>query len=241
MELNLAEASRAAGVEKEIVIRSLAKHRISGAPVIDEQHNFLGVFSEKTSMRVLVQGAYEQHPSADVGAFMNEDFGRTIAEDVDLLSIAHKFLDTPYRRLPVLRDGKLMGQISRRDVLRVERAASAVVPDRERALLEKSEDIDRSDGSEDTHDRLRSAEVSAFMDRNAPAIEPETNLLAIAQIFLDLPYRRLPVLRDGTLVGQVSRRDVLRACHHQMRMPLPPQAASLYLSAITERSESHFQ
>ena len=52
-------------------------------------------------------------------------------------------------------------------------------------------------------------EVSAFMDRSAKTINEEVDLLGIAQIFQQTPYRRLPVLTDRKLVGQISRRDLL--------------------------------
>ena len=113
----------------------LLKHRISGAPVVDDQKNLLGVFSERYCMRVLIESANYQLPTAEVSAFMDKDLGRTIPEDTDLLSIAQIFLDTHYRRLPVLRDGKLVGQISRRDVLRVAHKLSLGVEAREAALL----------------------------------------------------------------------------------------------------------
>ena len=99
-------------------IKKLLHHRISGAPVVDAEGNYLGVFSEKTSMSFLIDLAYEQLPSNRVGAFMDTDQDRTIREDADLLTIAQIFLNTHYRRLPVVRDGKLVGQLSRRDVLR---------------------------------------------------------------------------------------------------------------------------
>ena len=83
----------------------LLKHRVSGAPVIDDQRNFLGIFSENTSMTVLLDAAHQQMPGGRVGAFLDPDLGRTVAEDKDLLSLAQMFLDTLYRRLPVLRDG----------------------------------------------------------------------------------------------------------------------------------------
>lgn len=98
-------------------VSMLLKNRISGAPVVEDNQKFLGVFSEKCSMHVLLDAAYEQLPSNQVRAFMDTD-AQTIAPDTHLLSIAQVFLLTPYRRLPVLEDGFLVGQISRRDVLK---------------------------------------------------------------------------------------------------------------------------
>ena len=98
-------------------VQMLLKNRISGAPVVDSDGVYLGVFSEKCSMQVLLDAAYEQLPSNTVRAFMDCD-AQTIAPDTQLLSIAQVFLLTSYRRLPVLEDGRLIGQVSRRDVLR---------------------------------------------------------------------------------------------------------------------------
>lgn len=98
-------------------IRKLLQYRISGAPVVDSEGNFLGIFSEKTSMRFLLDAAYSQLPSNRVGAFMNTDIARLITADTDWLNCAQVFLSTPYRRLPVLEGTKLIGQVSRRDLL----------------------------------------------------------------------------------------------------------------------------
>lgn len=98
-------------------VRKLLHYRISGAPVVDEANNYLGVFSEKTSMSFLLDAMYEQLPSNQVRAFMNTDQNRTVDEETDLLQCIQIFKSTEYRRLPVVRDGKLVGQISRRDVL----------------------------------------------------------------------------------------------------------------------------
>jgi CBS domain-containing protein len=94
----------------------LVKHRITGAPVIDGQRKFLGVFSEKCCMQVLLDAAYDQLPISRVDAYMDRT-PHTIGEETDLLTIAQIFLNTSRRRLPVLRDGSIVGQVSRRDVL----------------------------------------------------------------------------------------------------------------------------
>ena len=97
-------------------VQRLLKYRISGAPVVDRDGWFVGVFSEKCAMHVLLDAAYEQLPSNEIRLFMNTD-AQTIEPDTQLLSIAQVFLLTSARRLPVLEDGRLVGQVSRRDVM----------------------------------------------------------------------------------------------------------------------------
>jgi len=215
----------------------LLKHRISGAPVVDDQRNFLGVFSERYCMSVLIESANGQLPTAEVSAFMNTDFGRTIPEETDLLSVAQIFLDTYYRRLPVLRDGKLVGQISRRDVLRVAHKFSSVIKEREAALLYLRELKHPSDVPVEEADKPLLT-VCAFMDSDALTITEDTDLLSIAQIFLNTNYRRLPVLREGNLIGQISRRDLLCAAHELLAVPQKRESSLLYLSSLVERSEA---
>ncbi len=97
-------------------IKTLVKNKISGAPVVDDNGQLLGVFSEKCSMQVLIDAAYDGLPTNQIGAFMNTQ-PQTTNEDARLLTIANFFLLSTGRRLPVLRDGILVGQISRRDVI----------------------------------------------------------------------------------------------------------------------------
>ncbi|QDT72895.1 CBS domain-containing protein [Lacipirellula limnantheis] len=98
-------------------VRMLIVRHISGAPVVDADGNYLGVFSEKCSMHVLLDAAYEQLPVRDVRSFMDAE-AQTISPETQLLSVAQVFLLTPYRRLPVLEAGKLVGLVTRRDVMK---------------------------------------------------------------------------------------------------------------------------
>ena len=221
----------------------LLKHRISGAPVIGPDLTFLGVFSEKTSMKVLVDSAYDQLPTSRVGTFMNIETNRLISSDTNLQTVMRKFLDTPYRRLPVLLNGKLLGQVSRRDALRAQNDIAKYLDpaEKEHAILESSFPPESEEGESGAlASQLHSLEVASFMDRKARTISPDTDLFSIAHIFLSTPYRRLPVLEDKKLIGQISRRDVLQATHETMAIPQQPEKNLLYLSSLVERNEAPF-
>jgi CBS domain-containing protein len=97
--------------------RLLMEHCISGAPVVDAKGRYVGVFSEKSSMHVMLDAAYGELPTRQVRAFMDTE-AQTITPETHLLSVAQVFLLTPFRRLPVLEDGRLVGMVARRDVLR---------------------------------------------------------------------------------------------------------------------------
>jgi CBS domain-containing protein len=125
-------------------IARLVKHRISGAPVVDSRRRYLGVFSERCCLSALLDAAYDRLPSNQVAAFM-DTASRTIDETCDLLSIIQIFLDTRQRRLPVLRGEKLVGQLSRRDVLRISLDELDIQPERSKSLLYLSALWDRND------------------------------------------------------------------------------------------------
>lgn len=127
-------------------VQLLLKNRISGAPVVDNDGTYLGVFSEKCSMNVILDAAYDQLPSSHVRAFMDTE-AQTIKPDTHLLSIAQVFLLTPYRRLPVLENDRLVGQVSRRDVLQASLDVLPREPERpkESSLLYLSAVVERSE------------------------------------------------------------------------------------------------
>lgn len=99
-------------------IRTMLKHKIAGAPVVDTEGHYLGMFSEKHSLSLLLDIEYESIPTSEIGNFMDRK-ARVVYEDTDVLSIVDIFLNEPYRRLPVLRnENELVGLVCRRDVVK---------------------------------------------------------------------------------------------------------------------------
>jgi len=95
----------------------LLKHRISGMPVVDEAGNLVGILSERDCLKTLLEAQYHNLPTALVKDLMSTET-TTITPDTDILKVADLFLNERFRRLPVVDKGRLVGQISRRDVLR---------------------------------------------------------------------------------------------------------------------------
>lgn len=101
-------------------IQALLKHGVSGAPVVDEAGELVGILSELDCLRMLASDEFyleEQEQGALVEHYMTRG-GRTIAPDLGIYGITHYFLTSPIRRLPVVENNLLIGQVSRRDVLR---------------------------------------------------------------------------------------------------------------------------
>ncbi len=98
-------------------IKVLLDRRYSGAPVVDADGNLVGVLSKKDCLKVVFATSYHQDWGGTVDQYMSRDVA-TLDVDTDLVSAARHFLGSPYRRFPVMRDGRLAGQISRADLLR---------------------------------------------------------------------------------------------------------------------------
>lgn len=102
-------------------IAQLTKYGISGGPVVDEQGQMVGMLSERDCLRMLATDEFyqeEQEEGAQVVARFMTSKVETIEPLLGIYAIAHYFVTRPIRRLPVVEAGRLLGQVSRRDVLR---------------------------------------------------------------------------------------------------------------------------
>ena len=102
------------------VIDSLLHHKISGAPVLDDHGVLCGVIDDKDCLNTLIDSAYYNQPVGDnrVANYMTNVY-KTIHVNSDIADVANMFIHSNFKRLMVIDDnGKLVGSISRRDVLR---------------------------------------------------------------------------------------------------------------------------
>ena len=95
----------------------LLERRFSGVPVVDEGGRLVGVLSKKDCLKAALNASYHQEWGGVVADYMSKSV-ETLDASLDLVSAAEWFLASHYRRFPVMEDGRMVGQISRADLLK---------------------------------------------------------------------------------------------------------------------------
>ena len=98
----------------------LDKH-VTGAPVVDADGTMVGILSEKDCLRLLATGDDGELPTGTVADYMTTDV-QSVPPGMNVYFAAGMFLNTDVRRFPVVQGGKLVGAITRFDILRAIRA-----------------------------------------------------------------------------------------------------------------------
>lgn len=100
-------------------INTIVKNKISGTPIVDSKGTLIGMLSEADCMRVMLEGTYNNQPGGlgQVKDYMAVNV-TTIDVNTTILEAAFNFAHSKYKRFPVLENGRLVGQISRSDVLK---------------------------------------------------------------------------------------------------------------------------
>ena len=102
----------------------LVQKRISGAPVVDEHGNLIGMLSERDCVKVALHACYYGEAAGTVSDYMVKEV-ESIDGEMSIPALAQLFIAKPFRRYPVVDDNRLVGQISIRDVLRAMEKLSA--------------------------------------------------------------------------------------------------------------------
>jgi CBS domain-containing protein len=92
----------------------VAKHDISGLPVVDAGMTLVGILSEKDMINLV--RAPEDYEGKTVNDFMTQP-ALFFEEDESLLDVCDFLKKNVFRRVPIISKGKLVGVISIRDVI----------------------------------------------------------------------------------------------------------------------------
>ena len=109
----------------------LTQNHIGGSPVVGDKGELVGMISELALIDVVFDEAVKDAPIAD---YMSVEL-HVVHPDEPLMRAAQLFALYSFRRLPVVEDGKLIGIISRRDLMNYSIQTSQVLGDPLVALI----------------------------------------------------------------------------------------------------------
>jgi len=94
----------------------LSEHEISGMPVLDADRQLVGMLTEKDVLSILI------NPKLSVDATVGQYMSRKVVsflEDDDVIKVCKFFISVPLRRVPIVKNGKLVGIVSRHDIVKL--------------------------------------------------------------------------------------------------------------------------
>ena len=96
------------------IVEILVDNDITGLPVVNDDMTLAGIISEKDVLSLLVDLEDE---SAKVEDFMTKEVV-SFEQNEDLIAICECLVENNFRRVPIVADGKLVGIVSRRDIIK---------------------------------------------------------------------------------------------------------------------------
>jgi|ECHvirMinimDraft_2_1075157.scaffolds.fasta_scaffold00004_43 Predicted signal-transduction protein containing cAMP-binding and CBS domains len=156
-------------------------------PVADRERRPRGLITERELLL-----AYRDVPEVlHVSNFMSKKVS-TVEEQEPLIDAAARMVRRGFRRLPVVREGQVVGMLTAADVLK--KITEALLNGNPGTLL--------------------SAKVADTMNHRVIAVEPDATLQEVATTLVQKKIGSLLVMERGNLVGIITERDLLLALHY---------------------------
>lgn len=102
-------------------MKLLLEKKISGLPVVDDDNKLLGILTEKDMLDILFDEAVQKKDvikERKASDYMNTDV-KSVASTDSVISVCEAFIREAVRRFPVVDEGRLVGIVARRDIIRL--------------------------------------------------------------------------------------------------------------------------
>ena len=96
-------------------VELMAANKVTGIPVVNDDLALVGILSEKDILRLF--HTHEEEMEKPVSDFMTQP-AIYFDENESLPDVCDCLINNPFRRVPVTSKGKVVGIISRRDLIR---------------------------------------------------------------------------------------------------------------------------
>ena len=162
-------------------IKKIIEHRISGVCVVDKYGALVGILSEMDCLKAVLSAIYNDQRETDkVSAHMTKKV-ESCEPHSNLETVAADMLEKGRRRRPVVSNGRLVGQVTCRQILS--------------AISQRGWDED---------------DFTPYMTDSIEYCTIGEDVVTVAKDMLTKGRRRRPVLSEEKLVGQITCRQLLR-------------------------------
>lgn len=172
--------------------RVMLENKFSGLPVLNNDRKLIGIITASDLFKFVLENAAEFNNESSASDIMSPNV-ETLPSFATLLE-AHRIMGVKrIRSLPVVDSNKLVGIITKTDLLSADPSAFA------------------SKNHQDVSRRIVSTPIRYIMTSKPITIQAGTSISEIAQLMLDYKVHSLPVMsEDNQLIGIVTESDLFR-------------------------------
>lgn len=98
-------------------IKVFTERNVTGVAVLDQLGNMVGILSVTDCIESALKNGFDAGARGSIESLMSKDV-RTVDVDDSIVDIAHKFMEGPYRRYPVMDDNRVVGVVTRLEALK---------------------------------------------------------------------------------------------------------------------------
>ena len=157
----------------------------------------------------------------------------TVSPKMGLVDLERKFLTSGRNAFPVIEDGKLIGIVSRADIVRllsIERSTEEQRSDFYRSIENptraRSDEAEVAAINAAVGERAAGRHVRDAMTHQVVSVDVDQPLTEVARLLLDGHIHRLPVVEEGRLKGIVTTLDIVRLFAQGQLIQAPPDDAA---------------
>ena len=183
------------GAKLKEVLKIFNEKHIGGAPVVDKDNKLISMITERT---ILINTKDKLDENKLVKDYMAKNpVVATAGERIK--DVARTMIRNEFRRLPVIKEGKLIGKITSKDFI---------------DFL----------GSDKVFEKLKTGNIRELTnmraeelvgERSNPTVNPNTNLVQCVEIMEKYNTWALPVVENDNLVGIISEKDIVNTLNEQ--------------------------
>ncbi|MCK5174170.1 MAG: CBS domain-containing protein [Planctomycetes bacterium] len=118
MKTNVVTAEKGTPVIE--AIRKLVKHSFSGLPVVDRDNRVVGILTEKDVLSLAIRVDGDPDGSDATGLRVEDLMTKevvTVEAGESVTALCNCLIKNQFRRVPIVANGKLVGIVSRRDII----------------------------------------------------------------------------------------------------------------------------